>query len=159
MLTEDQYNNQLSTLLKFLTNTHSIQSIQQSTLLTSLKQIIKGTSKLRSPTTNSHITHFMIRYSESYSSPVLYFQLYEPYTKYENDIEIESTRPCYRIDQVIELTQIKNFSISMIQCEGQNWWFLHPCNTDEVLQNTDRSHYLINWFSVYGGALFDIRVG
>lgn len=158
MISEAQYNEQLPGLLSRMAKLSAIKSIQQSTTSFSSKDLIKGTSSPSHVNTPGHI-QFMIRYNNNYTSPILYFKYFKPQYIIQDDMEIETSTSINKLEEIQSFLQIPSeFPISLGQCEDETWWFIHPCNTSDFLQNSEEQDYLNNWFSVYGGILFNVRV-
>lgn len=163
MLTEGQYNSQLPILYNRLSHCYFIKSITQS-ITKSSQHIITGTSSITKDETHVQL-HFLIRYNANYSSPTLLFQVYKPTESIESGILVELSKITYQHSDIERLIRDKRFKYTLTQIDheegGGNWWFIHPCNIKELVQEIEENNeasWLINWFSVYGGVLFDIRV-
>lgn len=167
MITEFQYNLQLPHLLNHLTRLPSIKSVQQEIIHETSsheKHIIKGTINPTQSTSSSpsspSLINFMIRYNDNYNQPILYFQLLIPHFSKDHDFEFESLKLTYSSNDIEQLFLKSKYNLhfSLVQINEQNWWFLHPCNTNDFLQNSSKENFLIDWFVIYGGCLIEIRV-
>lgn len=161
MITESQYNAQLSNLTDRLSRCSFVKSISQK-ISKSSQHIVTGITSL-CPHGCQYQVHFLIRYNANYASPTLLFQVYRPILTIESDLLIESYEITYESSIIERLIRDKSFKYSLTQINsqegGENWWFIHPCDVNELIPNEEHDeNSLVSWFSIYGGALFDIRV-
>jgi hypothetical protein len=56
------------------------------------------------------------------------------------------------IHQVIKLRPEFQIALKDVPRYGI-WWFIHPCDTTKLLQNSPADEFLVNWFSIYGNWL------
>ena len=72
----------------------------------------------------------MVTYHSSYLTPVVYF------------------RTCRRVDDgwmlAYDCSSVRSHC-SIEEFRGSNWAFIHPCDTDELIQNGS----LVSWASIY----------
>lgn len=156
MINEEQYNKQLITLETKLSNLPHLKNLQLITLPITSKSIITFQT-----TPNDSITQsFMIRYNDNYQSPILYFKIMKLELVSQDFLEFESWKPIINPDQIKELTNQDQYQFGMTQVEDTRgtWWFIHPCDTTEILQNSTNEEFLINWFSVFGGLFINFKI-
>lgn len=79
---------------------------------------------------------YTVTYHISYNTPVVYFREYQP------------------IEGGWKLVYSTIPQSSITEFQGQNWLFLHPCDSDMVIQDGS----LESWASVYLARLLPLRV-
>lgn len=136
-ITSDEFDNQLDRLISSIT-VKRIKSIsKESNYLKLIYNVTKDTI---------YEISILIKYKINYQSPVLYFRVSKLI-----DNDIETWINLSNESEIINLIHLRpEFQISIKDLNELGiWWFIHPCDTSELLQNTSNDQYLINWFSIY----------
>ncbi|KAH3682200.1 hypothetical protein WICPIJ_006821 [Wickerhamomyces pijperi] len=164
---QPQFKEQLIDLKK-----HIQQTLNTYRIICSLIENNDSLSLKLSTSQISNSIEIQISYSHSYNTPILLFKTYT--TTYEEDPDlqlgsIETIRAIYTnpydylkipppstsplsAHESVETDPYSlrsNFQITLTQWGNSNWWMVHPCDFESLLQNSRREDYLINWWSVY----------
>lgn len=158
MITEIEFKDQLQSLNSHIQRTlnNGFCSNQGDSLA------IKIISSAKSNPTKS--LEILITYSASYNCPILHFKTF--HTVEESDPflnTIETIRAIYttnpyeflNIPEIDSPYDIKSvFQITLTDFDNSNWWMIHPCDSENFLQNSNNEEFLINWWSLYS-KIFD----
>lgn len=89
----------------------------------------------------------LIHYSRNYQQPVLCFNKFDVTVNSEGFEVLQPAKP-----------DLPQFETSVTQIGAKTYWFIHPCDTKELLSASPGADYLLNWCSVYLGQLVDMRL-
>lgn len=96
----------------------------------------------------------LITWSPNYQEPLLYFRTL--IVEHDQEGQVEIWRRSYDT-RYVPMTH-PEYSITLTQLSSGNWWFVHPCDTSEILQNSSEGEYLANWCSIFLSLLVPLSV-